>query len=117
MKGLIILAHGSKINEVKEVLLRIIDEVKSKVSYDLVEGAYLQFIDPSLEACIHRLYKKGCTDITIFPLFLFNGSHIRNCIPNEIDSIQRKYIGLKIRFLESIGYDPNLIEIIIRRVQ
>lgn len=117
MKGLVVLAHGSKVEETNDILLRILDEVKAGVSYDLVEGAYLQLMDPSLEEAVDRLYEKGCKDMVIFPFFLFDGNHIREDIPNEIDKIKEKYTDINVKFLKNIGYDSKLVDIILERVK
>ncbi len=117
MKGLVVLAHGSKVRETQETLLRILEEVKANVSYDLVEGAYLQLMNPSLEVAVDRLYEKGCKDIVVFPFFLFAGNHIKEDIPGEIEKIEEKYPEINIKFLENIGYDPKLVEIILDRVK
>lgn len=117
MKGLIILAHGSKVVETNDMLVRILKEVTSKVRYDLVEGAYLQLMDPSLDMAIDKLHEKGCKDIVVFPFFLFDGNHIREDIPAEISKIEEKYADINIKFLSNIGYDPKLVDIIIERVE
>ena len=117
MRGLVVLAHGSKVEETNNILLKILEEVTEKVKYDLVEGAYLQLMDPSLEDAIKSLYEKGCKDIVVFPFFLFDGNHIREDIPAEIDKIKEKYTDVKIKFLKNIGYDSKLVDIIVERVE
>lgn len=116
MKGLIILAHGSKVKSTNEMLERILQEVTKKIEYDHVEGAYLQLMDPSLEMAIDIMDKKSISDITIFPMFLFKGNHIREDIPNEINKIMEGKPHLNIRFLDNIGYDEKLVDIIVERV-
>lgn len=116
MKGLIILAHGSKVKSTNEMLEKILAELTKKVEYDHVEGAYLQLMDPSLDMAIDIMDKKEITDITVFPMFLFKGNHIREDIPEEIEKILAVKPHLNIKFLENIGYDEKLVEIIAERV-
>lgn len=116
MKGLIVLAHGSKVKETNDTLVKIIDSVREKVKYDRVEGAYLQLMDPMLDKAVETLYSEGIRNITVFPMFLFKGNHIREDIPAEIDKILEGYEDLNITFLENIGYDEKLVEIITERV-
>lgn len=116
MKGLIILAHGSKVEATNETLVKIIDSVRERVTYDHVEGAYLQLMDPSLDMAIEKFDSKGINDITIFPMFLFRGNHILEDIPGEIEKIMTEKPHLSIKFLDNIGYDSKLIDIIEERV-
>ena len=117
MKGLLFLAHGSKVAETHETLQQYIVALSSRSNYDHVIGAYLQMMDPTLHEAIEDLVSKGVEAIDIFPFFLFNGNHMLMDIPVEIEAAQNNHPGLHIRLMDCIGYDEALVELIVHRLQ
>ena len=43
--------------------------------------AYLEFLDPILVEAARRLAETGCTEVSIVPLFLGAGGHVRKDLP------------------------------------
>lgn len=117
MKGLIVLAHGSKVNDTKETLQRYIEAISNKLIYDYVSEAYLQLMTPDLHDAIENMIESGVKQIDIFPLFLFKGNHMLMSIPLEVASAQEKYPGHIIKLYDCIGYDEALVESIINRLR
>jgi len=116
MKGLLFLAHGSKVAETNETLEQYINALSTKTDYDFVIGAYLQLMDPDLHQAIEDMVEKGALSIDIFPFFLFKGNHMLMDIPVEIEAAQANHPGLHIRFLDCIGYDEVLVDLILNRL-
>lgn len=116
-QSIVILAHGSKRQDSKEVFLSLVDKVKRKLNVQSVIPAYLQFVEPNLEQAIELLYLEGYIDILVMPLFLFPGNHVKEDIPILITRIQAKYPRLKIRVTDIIGDDDRLVQIITERLQ
>lgn len=116
MKGLLFLAHGSKVAETNETLEKYIAALSHRTDYDYVKGAYLQLMDPDLHEAIEDLVSKGVESIDIFPFFLFKGNHMLMDIPVEIEAAKVNHPGLDIRFMDCIGYDEALVELILNRL-
>lgn len=117
MTGLLFLAHGSKVAETNETLKQYIEALSSRTAYAYVKGAYLQLMDPDLHSAIEDLVDKGVTTIDIFPFFLFKGNHMLLDIPAEIEAAQNNHPGLRIRLMDSIGFDEGLVDLIISRLE
>lgn len=117
MKGLLFLAHGSKVAETHETLQKYIDALTFKLNYDYVIGAYLHLMNPDLHEAIENLVSKGVETIDIFPFFLFKGNHMLMDIPVEIEAAQKNHSGLRIRYMDCIGYDEALVDLIVNRLQ
>lgn len=117
MTGLLFLAHGSKVAETNETLKLYIEALSSRTDYDHVKGAYLQLMDPDLHEAIEDLVSKGVNTIDIFPFFLFKGNHMLMDIPVEIEAAQNNHPGLHIRFMDCIGYDEALVDLILGRLE
>jgi sirohydrochlorin ferrochelatase len=116
MKGILILAHGSKRVETENIVESIAQKVRQKTGEKLVLPAYLQFSEVNLEKGINKLIEMGATDIKIMPMFLFDGVHVTEDIPNELVEIRQKNPGIKIEMTSHIGDDDRIADIVIDRV-
>jgi sirohydrochlorin ferrochelatase len=117
MTGILILAHGSRQKETENTLLKIIELVKAELKLDLIEHAFLQFSDNNLEKGLKRLVNQGALEIQVIPYFLFDGVHIQEDIPAEIDEFLKVYPDLKISFGQTLGADQRLAQILVDRVK
>jgi sirohydrochlorin cobaltochelatase len=116
MDGILILAHGSKRQETEEILNSLIEKVKVKTGEEHVYPAFLQFSEQNLERGIDLLVEKGASSIRIIPMFLFDGIHVTQDIPNELNEIKSKYPDVKIKMSRHIGDDDKLADIIVERI-
>lgn len=121
MTGILILAHGSRKSETENTLQKIIEmvkaELKSANNVPLVEYAFLQFSDNNLEMGLKKLVDHGADKIKIIPYFLFDGVHILEDIPAEIDAFLKENPEVEIRFGQTLGADIRLAKIVVDRVK
>ena len=116
MKGILILAHGSKRVETENIVESIAQKVRDKTGETLVLPAYLQFSELNLETGVEKLIAAGSTDIRIMPMFLFDGIHVTEDIPNELKEIRKKHPRISIQMSHHIGDDDRIADIVIDRV-
>lgn len=116
MNGILILAHGSKRQETEIILNSLVEKVKAKTGEKLVYPAFLQFSEENLEKGIDRLVAAGAKDIKIMPMFLFDGVHVTQDIPNELNEIKIKYPEVSMKMCRHIGDDDKIADIIIDRI-
>ena len=117
MKGILILAHGSREKSTEDTLSEIIAMLKQDMKECLIETAYLQFNENNLEAGLNRLVNQGAKDIKVIPYFLFDGIHIREDIPREIEQYLADKDGIKISIGKTLGADKRLAMILTDRVR
>jgi len=118
MEGILILAHGSKRTETERILDSLTNKVKEKTGGSLViYSAYLQFSDKNLETGIKKLVDMGAKTIKVMPMFLFDGVHVTEDIPNELNEIMKSYPGVEVKMTRHIGDDDRIADIIIDRVR
>ncbi len=115
-EAIILLAHGSKKKSSEEALEILIDKIKKKTQIDLIFGAFLQFSEKDMESVIEEIIKKGVNSLKIIPLFLFDGVHVTEDIPEKLSRITSTYPEVKIKVSSSIGPDDRIAEIIIDRM-
>ena len=113
--GFIVLGHGSKVEETREILKGIAATLRSRLQSEFVRYAALQFNEPDLPEVIESLADEGVTELIIMPLFMVDGNHIRQDIPEIIRDEEAKYPALKIKVAEHIGPDVRIADILIER--
>ena len=116
MKGILIIAHGSRAKETETTLENIIETVKEKLPETIIEIAFMEFSDRTVERGISALAAKGITEIKIVPYFLFMGIHLKEDIPNMAEESAKKHPNIKITMAAPLGTDKRLAEIIIDRI-
>lgn len=114
--GFIVLGHGSKVPETIRILRDITESLKSRLQLDQVRYAALQFNEPDLPETIDLLAKDGITDIVVLPLFLTDGNHVREDIPEIIAEQCNKYPTLNIKLACHIGADTRITDILVDRI-
>ena len=76
----------------------------------LVEVAYLEHLEPSIEQAARRLAKLGAISIVVIPLFLGRGGHLRIDAPRLIAAAQAALPGVVIVMAPSAGEDDAVID-------
>ncbi len=116
MNGILILAHGSRRQETDRILHSLIQKVIQKTGEPLVLPAYLQFSSPNLLEGIEILIERGAKAIKVIPMFLFDGIHVTQDIPEELNALREKYPGIEIKISQHLGDDDRIAEIIVDRI-
>lgn len=117
MKGILILAHGSREKETELTLKKIAEITQSKLEDVIIETAYLQFSEVNLAKGLDRLIEKNVRDIKVIPYFLFEGVHIREDIPKEIEEYLVDKPDLKVTLGDTLGADPRLADVLADRIR
>ncbi len=117
MKGILILAHGSREKSTEDTLQQVFDNLKEICREDIIETAFLQFSKVDLKTGFDNLKAKGVSHIIVIPYFLFDGVHIKEDIPKEIDSYLEKNSDIKIEMGKTLGTDKRLAQILADRIR
>jgi sirohydrochlorin cobaltochelatase len=60
-------------------------------------------MEPALADAVAGLVKSGHTRITVAPLFMAQGGHLKNDLPKILDAIRAEHRGTEIALLPAIG--------------
>jgi sirohydrochlorin ferrochelatase len=115
MKGVLILAHGSREKQTQDTFNTIVEMAIKEVDV-MVETAYMEFSEKNIEAGLSALVAKGATEIKVVPYFLFSGMHIRRDIPKEIDEFLKNHSGITVKMGQTLGADPRLADVLADRI-
>ena len=118
--GVVLLAHGSQrgndtIDGLREMVRRLQERLGT--SNAKVIMACLEFIEPDLPQAVGGLVSEGCTDITVMPFLLGQGTHTTDDLEEEIARSLEVYPQARIKASDVFGPDPALVEIVLQRVQ
>ncbi|MFQ6051311.1 MAG: CbiX/SirB N-terminal domain-containing protein [Candidatus Hydrothermarchaeota archaeon] len=120
MEGIVIVAHGSRVPESKNVYEEIAKKVRNKINAE-VEIGYMTHLKPTPVEAINSLVERGFKKIVVIPLFISPGIHVIEDIPNLIgisDEEKLKLPGdVEIYYERNIGDDDRLVEILVDRAK
>jgi len=116
--GLLIIGHGSVARENAAVTEEVAGRLRA-AGYSHTEIGYNEYCDPSIEEALEKLVKAGVPQITVLPLFIASGLHLKEEIPAKLGLPAGKTHGTVVRngravplvYAPAIGSDPLLAEI------
>lgn len=117
MKGILIIAHGSRRKETLDTMESVFAMVKDEMPDIMVEHAYMEFCDVNLEKGLDILRERGADEIVIVPYFLFAGIHIVKDIPEEVNEYLKKYPNMKISMGNTLGADKRIADVLCDRIR
>jgi sirohydrochlorin cobaltochelatase len=112
MRGIVLFAHGARDPEWARPFEAIRDVVRKRRPEFPVSLAYLEIMTPSLEGAIDALAGQGASSITVFPLFMAQGGHLKQDVPKLLDAVRAKRPGMPICLETALGDVPEMREAI-----
>lgn len=109
--ALILFAHGARDPAWADPFHRIVARVRRLHPQTRVELAFLESMQPDLASVIARL-GSDFQRVSVVPLFLAQGGHLREDLPRLIDAIRGNHPGLRIDVAPAIGDSEELTDAI-----
>lgn len=117
MKGVLIIAHGSRRENTVKTMEYITNLVCEKLPDVPIVASFMEFAEPNVTTGLEQLKAKGVTEIIAVPYFLFEGIHIKEDIPEELDKFKQHNPEITITMGQTLGEDPRLADILSQRIQ
>ncbi len=127
-RGLVLFAHGARDARWAEPFERLrtrvgapvdapVDvlatgRVASGASDTRVVLAFLELMEPDLDRAADTLVADGCTALTIVPIFLGQGSHLRRDLPLLVEKLRERLPAIDIAITEAAGEDDAVLDAI-----
>lgn len=108
-EGIVLVAHGSRDPEWSRPFERIAASLAQKLPAVCIGLAYLEH-GASLEETVAALVAKGVGSIRVVPVFLGQGGHVKEDLPQILAGSARP--GLKLSLDKPIGEQPAVVEAI-----
>jgi len=112
MRGIVLFAHGARDADWARPFEAIRDRVRSSRPEYPIALAYLELMSPTLEEAMSTLVAEGALAITVFPLFMAQGGHLKQDIPRILDAIRATHPHIPIALEPAIGDVPQLLDAI-----
>ena len=114
MRGIVLFAHGARDPEWARPFEAIRDNVRRQRPEYPIALAYLEVMTPTLEEAIATLAGEGASAITVFPLFMAQGGHLKQDLPRILEAIRDSHPHIPISLESAIGDVPEILEAIAR---
>lgn len=106
MHGLMLFAHGSRDSDWALPFKRLLANAKQRYSGAVIALAYLEKMQPDFWEATESLLEEGVTNITLLPLFLAKGGHLKADLSSLIREAEARYPSLQWTVADCLGDDP-----------
>ncbi|MBM3347488.1 MAG: cobalamin biosynthesis protein CbiX [Betaproteobacteria bacterium] len=111
-RHLILFAHGARDPEWARPLEALRERVATLAPDCTVTLAYLEFMSPGLMEAVATQVRAGAADITVVPVFLAQGGHLKRDLPLMLAELRAAHPAVALSVLPAIGEQPAVIEAI-----
>lgn len=109
-KALILFAHGARDPEWAKPMHRVREALLAQAPAQRVELAFLEFMEPSLEVCAGQLAAAGYGRVTVVPMFIAQGGHLKRDVPLLMDALRAAHPGCEFVLTPPVGEAETLIQ-------
>jgi sirohydrochlorin cobaltochelatase len=101
--ALVLFAHGARDPEWAAPFRKLRERIAAQRPGDVVELAFLELMTPALEPTVSGLAARGIGKITVVPLFMAQGGHLKQDLPKLLDRIRAAHPGLELALAPAVG--------------
>ena len=108
MHGIVLFAHGARDPEWARPFEAIRDRIRTARPECPIALAYLEIMSPTLEEAVAAVVAEGAAAVTVFPLFMAQGGHLKNDLPEIVARIRASHPHVPIALEGALGDVPGL---------
>jgi sirohydrochlorin cobaltochelatase len=109
MHGILLFAHGARDPAWSRPFEAIAQHMRQTAQAHRVSLAYLELMQPSLPDAADVLVEQGCTRITVVPVFLGAGGHVKRDLPALLAALRARHPQVQVDATCAIGESPDVI--------
>lgn len=106
LHGLVLFAHGARDPAWAAPFEAVAALVRQQLPGVEVRLAFLELMAPSLAEACAGLVQRGCTQVSIMPMFLGTGGHLRRDVPPLVAALRSAHPGVRFELRAAIGELP-----------
>lgn len=106
--GILLLAHGAR----DPAWARPFEQTRERLALKgrPVALSFLEFMSPTLVEAGGHLVAQGCTQVTVVPLFLGAGGHVRKDVPVLLAQLQQAHPEVAWQLSRAVGETDLLVD-------
>jgi sirohydrochlorin cobaltochelatase len=108
--ALILFAHGARDPEWANPMRRVRAAVLQRNPSLRVELAFLEFMSPNLGDCAHALVEEGYEAISVVPMFIAQGGHLKNDVPVLMDELRHAHPDIRFVLSPPVGEAEAIVQ-------
>lgn len=110
--ALILFGHGARDPRWAEPFQRLQSLLQPRMPGVEVSLAFLELMSPRLPDLVAELNRRGCSDITVVPVFFGQGGHVLRDLPAMIEQLRKEYPALTLHVAKAVGEDDAVLNAI-----
>ncbi len=111
-QGVILFAHGSRDPLWRRPMEAVAERARAADPATPVRCAYLELTEPDLPSVATELAGLALAEVTIVPMFLGAGRHVREDLPALVEALRREHPGTRWTLQPPVGEDPRLLDLL-----
>ncbi|MFD2168796.1 sirohydrochlorin chelatase [Tumebacillus lipolyticus] len=115
--GLLLVAHGSPIQVANQDLFLLVEQLRCRCDYEVIEPAFLEGAMPSIPDGIAACVDKGVRRVVIIPYFLLPGKHVAEDLPRFVEHARRQHAEVEFVLAEPLRFSHRLGQAVLRRIE
>lgn len=108
--ALVLFAHGARDPDWARPIERVRDTVRAQAPGVRVAVAYLEFMSPDLATTLAELVGEGVNQITVVPVFIAQGGHLKKELPLMLEEARARHAGVEFTLAPPVGESPSVVE-------
>lgn len=115
-EALLVMVHGSPRPEANGDMFAVVEAVRERGIYPIVEVGFMECNAPSIPEAIDTCVSAGAERVIAVPYFLHTGNHVADDLPTLLEAAQEQYPAVEFLMGDYIGHDASIADVIRDRV-
>lgn len=110
--AIILFAHGARDPQWAQPFEKIRARMQQQLPQTEITLAFLELMQPGLADTVKNLAQKNFSHVTLIPLFMAQGGHLKKDLPLMLDDIRRDNTSVNISVTPPIGESEDILTLI-----
>lgn len=110
MNGLLLFAHGARDPRWADPFHAVAARAREHSPGTPVRLAFLEFMAPDIATAARELAAEGCNAVSVVPVFLGAGGHVRKDLPALLEALRAEHPGVAFTLHPAVGEAPAVID-------
>ncbi len=115
--ALLVMVHGSPRPVANGDMFRVVEEIKARSVFDVVEAGFMECNAPTIPDAIDVCIAQGADRVVAVPYFLHTGTHVADDLPTLLEEACDRHPQVEFQMGRYIGTSPLLTDILAARAQ